>query len=719
MKNKNIFFFLLISYFVFAQNDKQELDSLSIIKTSIWGDYSFVNGNDAKAIAYYSKVTEHLTLEQRRAFSKSLHASKEIALAAEVMNPIIESNQAIVKDYYFYAQLIPDNQKLAKEYISKANRLILEIENNADDLTNGAEASPYTLKNLNINTEKSDFGATYLSQDNGVFFYLGPQKKLPKKRLRKKFESTSQLYDIYKADLQLDSFLVENSRELNLNLNSVFQDGPLAINLKTNTLYLSRSNLKIDSKKKMQLDLYNVKINEIESQVPRYSSINLEGFSTLHPSVAKDGERLYFTSDRPGGFGGMDLYYVAIENDVLLGDPVNLGPDINTSANEVFPFSYSNQILFYSSDKQKDKKLAIYLASNLIANRWETQKLNPPFNSKEDDFSFSIENKAKIGFISSNRLMGRGEDDIYGFQFTPNVEGKSDVYRFPQGDTLIVAFNNVLKNDFDFMKSKDPLIEIVPLQVKLIDSVSHGDLILNSNGSFLYTQESKKQKEDSFSYMIDTPFGSSKNIKVELIPEQISISEYSEEVFRPIYYTFNRFDLEIKYKDRLDAIVDYLNENTEAEVAVSSYADCRGSRDYNLKLTEKRSKTIVKYIGSRIHNPKRITGKGYGEDSIQENDIYDYSIIMNSFINETSAIKFLKKFNSLGNKAEITEVSSSFRIIFRKYDSYQEAEKGIDILKKLGYDGWISKRECYLLSKIEHQLKRKTTFKISNLTDPN
>lgn len=714
MKNKNIFFFLLISYFVFAQNDKQELDSLSIIKTSIWGDYSFVNGNDAKAIAYYSKVTEHLTLEQRRAFSKSLHASKEIALAAEVMNPIIESNQAIVKDYYFYAQLIPDNQKLAKEYISKANRLSLEVENNVDDLTNGAEASPYTLKNLNINTEKSDFGATYLSQDNGAFFYLGPQKKLPKKRLRKKFESTSQLYDVYKADLQLDSFLVENSRELNLNLNSVFQDGPLAINPKTNTLYLTRSSLKIDSKKKMQLDLYNVKLNVIESQSPKYSSINLKGFSTLHPSVAKDGKRLYFASDRPGGFGGMDLYYVPIENDVLLGDPVNLGPDINTSANEVFPFSHSNQTLFYSSDKQKDKKLTIYLASNLITDRWETQKLNPPFNSKGDDFSFSIDSKTKIGFISSNRFSGRGEDDIYGFQFTPKIEGQSDVYSFPLKNTLIVAFNNILNNDLDLMKSKDPLIRLVPLQVKLIDSVNHGDLVLNSNGSFLYTHKAKKPKKDSFTYMIDTPFGSSKNIKVELIPEQVSISEHSEQVFRPIYYTYNRFDLETTYKERLDAIVDYLNENTEAEVAVSSFADCRGPGDYNLKLTEKRSKTIVNYVRSRILNSKRITGKGYGEGTVKVNDSYDYSVIMNSFTSEISAIKFLKKFNSLGNKAEITEVSSNFRIIFRKYDSYQEAKKGIVILKELGYDGWISKSECYLLSEKDHQLKRKTTFKISN-----
>lgn len=714
MKNKNISFFLLISYFVFAQNDKQELDSLSIIKTSIWGDYSFVNGNDAKAIVYYSKVTKHLTLEQRRAFSKSLHALKEIALAAEVMNPIIESNQAIVKDYYFYAQLIPDNQKLAKEYISKANRLSLEVENNVDDLINGADASPYILKNLNINTEKSDFGATYLSQDNGAFFYLGPQKKLPKKHLRKKFESSSQLYDVYKADLQLDSFLVENSRELNLKLNSVFQDGPLAINPKTNTLYLTRSSLKIDSKKKMQLDLYNVKLNEIESQLPKYSSINLKGFSTLHPSVAKDGKRLYFASDRPGGFGGMDLYYVPIENDVLLGDPVNLGPDINTSANEVFPFSHSNQTLFYSSDKQKDKKLTIYLASNLIIDRWETQKLNPPFNSGGDDFSFSIDSKTKIGFISSNRSKGMGEDDIYGFQFTPKIEGQSDVYSFPLKNTLIVAFNNILNNDLDLMKSKDPLIRLVPLQVKLIDSVNHGDLVLNSNGSFLYTHKSKKPKKDSFTYMIDTPFGSSKNIKVELIPEQVSISEHSEQVFRPIYYTYNRFDLETTYKERLDAIVDYLNENTEAEVAVSSFADCRGPRDYNLKLTEKRSKTIVNYVGSRILNSKRITGKGYGEGTVKENDSYDYSVIMNSFTSEISAIKFLKKFNSLGNKAEITEVSSNFRIIFRKYDSYQEAKKGIVILKKLGYDGWISKSECYLLSEKDHQSNRKTTFKISN-----
>ena len=92
--------------------------------------------------------------------------------------------------------------------------------------------------------------------------------------------------------------------------------------------------------------------------------------------------------------------------------------------------------------------------------------------------------------------------------------------------------------------------------------------------------------------MIDTPFGSSKNIKVELIPEQVSISEHSEQVFRPIYYTYNRFDLETTYKERLDVIVDYLNENIEAEVEVSSFADCRGPRAYNLKLTEKRSKTF-------------------------------------------------------------------------------------------------------------------------------
>jgi hypothetical protein len=146
----------------------------------------------------------------------------------------------------------------------------------------------------------------------------------------------------------------------------------------------------------------------------------------------------------------------------------------------------------------------------------------------------------------------------------------------------------------------------------------------------------------------------------------------------------------------------------------SSFADCRGPGDYNLKLTEKRSKTIVNYVGSRILNSKRITGKGYGEVTVKGNDNYDYSVIMNSFASEINTIKFIKKFNLLGNNAEIIEVSSNFRIIFRKYDSFQEAKKVIVILKNLGYDGWVSKSECYLLSEKDHQSNRKTTFKISN-----
>jgi outer membrane protein OmpA-like peptidoglycan-associated protein len=133
--------------------------------------------------------------------------------------------------------------------------------------------------------------------------------------------------------------------------------------------------------------------------------------------------------------------------------------------------------------------------------------------------------------------------------------------------------------------------------------------------------------------MIDTPFGSSKNIKVELIPEQVSISDHSKKIFRPIYHTYNRFDLETIYKERLDAIVDYLNENIEAEVEVSSFADCRGPRSYNLKLTEKRSKTIVNYVGSRILNPKRITGKGYGEVTVKGNDNYDEIKNLMSWLN--------------------------------------------------------------------------------------
>jgi Tol biopolymer transport system component len=101
--------------------------------------------------------------------------------------------------------------------------------------------------------------------------------------------------------------------ELDLRFNSKYQDGPLSFDYQRESLFLTRSSNKLDKNNKIQLDLFQLPFEEIEKKIPSPLSINVDGYSTLHPSISPDGKRLYFASDRPGGFGGMDLYFVTLE----------------------------------------------------------------------------------------------------------------------------------------------------------------------------------------------------------------------------------------------------------------------------------------------------------------------------------------------------------------------------------------------------------------------
>ena len=119
-----------------------------------------------------------------------------------------------------------------------------------------------------------------------------------------------------------------------------------------------------------------------------------------------------------------------------------MGPDINSQYNESFPYSYNDSTLFYSSDKaSKGGKFNIYIATKVISNRWEIEALKENINSKSDDFSFGVNQKLKIGFFSSDRQNGNGEDDIYAFKFNPRLAGVEDFYDYNFSDTLIVGKN--------------------------------------------------------------------------------------------------------------------------------------------------------------------------------------------------------------------------------------------------------------------------------------
>ena len=259
------------------------------------------------------------------------------------------------------------------------------------------------------------------------------------------------------------------------------------------------------------------------------------------------------------------------------------------------------------------------------------------------------------------------------------------------------------------MLSKDPLIEILTLKTSLTMGVSQGKLLLNKSGTFWYVQETKQAKKDSFAYRIESSTGSSKDIIVELNPKRLDFNG----VFRPIYYKYDKSNLDTDYQPRLDSLVTTLNENPMLKVEMSSFADCRGSEEYNLKLTEERNQTILNYVSTRITNPDRISGKGYGESQIINNPTYEYAIVIASFKDKNNASSFLEKLPIHQKKSFILESDNLYRVVVEVYDYLAQATTALISLKRDGYEGWILPSECRKTLEKVHQMDRKTTFKVT------
>ena len=678
-----------------------------------WADYYYVNKSYEKAVHYFERLGEKIPLTARRNYSKALAEMGQLQEAAEVLRPLVDSDFAEVKDYYYFASYLTNNKKLKEEYRRKALRIPIE---EAIVPSDERFSPPHELRPLSLNGEGPEFGSHIIDYNNNkILIYTKQQSKKYTKGLSKKIRSDHPIFNLHRASWSTSDLEASEATAFPLGINSVFQDGPSAWDPIAKTLYLTRSVQKIDKQKPIQLALYATSLDPNKQKIPRALSLNVAGYSTLHPALGLADRRLYFASDRPGGYGGMDLYYAPILDNGKFGAAVNLGPDINTTADEVFPFVYQDRFLFFSS-KKSGQSLSLKMAINTVDVRYQVLPLKDPFESKQDDFAFWVDDGLEYGFLSSNRPNGKGDDDLYVFRFTPKLSGVPDQYQYNPIDTLVVAEASVLKNDNDQMLSQDPLTALFSKEVQLVENVQHGSLKLNPNGSFLYKNLAPTEVIDSFSYRLHSKYGKSPLIKVllnrseaamEAIPEQV------KETFLPIFYTYDRSNLLVDYKDRVAAVVEAMNTHPEMIVEVSSYADCRGSREYNLKLSQERNQTIIEYVRARIDKKERIFGKGYGENTITGNDKADYLILGGTFQSKSNAQALEREFIDLGYKAQMHKTSEgTFRVVVGEANSYRAAKGLVQQIQKLGKASWIKKCDCCNQSEREHQLNRRTDFKI-------
>ena len=223
-------------------------------------------------------------------------------------------------------------------------------------------------------------------------------------------------------------------------INDDYHESSASFSYSGNLMFFTRSSAKKDRRGKRQLKIFMAKKVGDEWTDIQEVPFNSDDFSTCHPAISSDGTRLYFSSNRPGGFGGMDIY-VSTYRKESWSTPVNLGPIINSTGNEVFPCISEDEVLYFSSSDQGGLgRLDIFRSKKVHADSERTwqikENLGEPFNSPGDDFGFYINADNSGGLFTSSRNGGKGKDDIYYWQLKSKPIFRASIMPAPSGSDL-------------------------------------------------------------------------------------------------------------------------------------------------------------------------------------------------------------------------------------------------------------------------------------------
>lgn len=470
------------------------------------------------------------------------------------------------------------------------------------------------FRNLDLNTPYSDFGG--FESDN-LFYFASTRVKDSIIDEDKLYQWNKEPFlNIYQAELK-----VKNSQKVISNvsqiqseaINSEFHEASLTITSDGQTLYFTRDNLNkknsrasYDRGGTSNLRIFKAKLIDGEWTNVEDLPFNSNAFSNGSPTLSPDNKTLFFVSDREEGFGQTDIYKVAINNDGTFGEPKNLGNIINTEGRENFPFVAKDSTLYFSSDANINLGLLDIFETNILKVKVkdiDVKNLGAPFNSGYDDFAFFIDSKTNTGYFSSNRLNGKGGDDIYAFE-------KLECTQIIQGITR----NNI---------NKLPLSEV---SVKLMDGTGKviETMTSNTNGEYEFNEVSCDKKyivlAEKVTYRSDrreftTSVNNDEETQIDLFLNPLIIE--SEIVINPIFFDFNKSTIRPDAAYELENIVAVMREHNQMVIKIESHTDSRGKDNYNMNLSDRRAKSTRDYLISRGINKDRIESAiGYGESQL-------------------------------------------------------------------------------------------------------
>ena len=479
-----------------------------------------------------------------------------------------------------------------------------------------AQSSPgrHSVRLLDVNTKNSDFGVDLYGEDKVVF--ASPTEKVS--IVRRTWDNDQGYLDLFIGDIDSTGQII-NKRSLRGDVNRKQHEATVTFTKDLKTVYFTANNYNekgksIKSSTGMDnIQLYKASVNaESEWENIIKLDFNDDEFSTGSPTLNVDETKLYFVSDRPESIGKTDIFVVDINTDGSYSEPKNLGPKINTIEREMFPSIDKNNVLYFSSNGHEGYGNLDIFVSKIYDNSESTPlNLGEPLNSPKDDFAYILRNE-QMGYFSSNRKEGKGDDDIYSFR----VDEKIFI-------ECLQTINGIVRNNETKELLPGALIAILDsdgkqLQITAADEVDATytfDVPCNSTYTLVGTNDGFLRKEIEVTTVNDIGAPSIKQ-DVFLEPEFIAVGQEILVNIDRIYFDFDKWNIRKDAAEELAKVIEVMNKYPEMKIHATSHTDSRGREKYNQKLSKRRAKSTIEYLISKGIDAARLTSEGFGETKL-------------------------------------------------------------------------------------------------------
>ncbi|MER3375798.1 MAG: OmpA family protein [Allomuricauda sp.] len=497
--------------------------------------------------------------------------------------------------------------KLTKLFRQKRDEPLNELENVAPPTWKSIAL--VEIKNLAINSKYSDFAPMFHKDSEVVFASAQDSSFLTTRRYR---WTNQPFLDLYVAKAKEDSGDLYGTKKFSKKINTKYHEASVAFSPDQQTIYFTRNNygkrLKRGKNGINHLKIYQSNLIDGEWTNAVEVPFNSENYSTGHPSISPDGTKMYFVSDKPGGYGETDIYVVDILENGEFSEPKNLGRGINTSGKEMFPYITENTLYFSSNRAMGFGGLDVYKAEYSNDVFGVAYNLGEPINSNRDDFSYIVDSSGEKGYFASNRKGGKGDDDIYSFISIVNHNAISGIVKDATSGEPLEGAKVVLYNRDNLLLAEATTDADGNYHFEGLESTS--EYLLKTSKKGYFEADANIKTKDNISIAADQ---SLQPIK-EIIDEEKKIVNLEPDA---IFFDFDRFAIKPKAAKELDKLVAVLNEYEDMVIKIESHTDAIGSKAYNKYLSDKRAKSTRDYIISQGIDPLRVASAiGYGEERL-------------------------------------------------------------------------------------------------------